>query len=307
MQREPRSRLTLGYRVTSELAQVFTNKNKNYSMHPCVPATNKTVSFYTSLLIVGVGVQSLPVTADAQEARERSSFTIGAFITDRRSTARLDSTQGPGTDIDLEEDLGMETSLTVARIDGYYWITPRQRLDLSLFDLSRTSTKQIDRMIDFGGEIFNVNTVVASEADLTILKAAYTFAVVDRERGFLGITAGLYVASTLLSLSEATLGTAKSEDLTAPLPVIGLRGEYEITDKISLRGAGEWFRIDTGGVSGSLNDIYVGVDYGFNERMAVGLAYNGVSMNIEASKTVGFEGTLDWGYDGFLLYFKFDF
>ncbi len=289
------------------LAQVFTNKNQNYSMHPCVPATNKTVSLCMSLLIVGIGVQSLPVTADAQEARERSSFTIGVFITDRRSTARLDSTLGPGTDIDLENDLGMETSSTVARIGGYYWITPRQRLDFSLFDLSRTSTKQIDQMIDFGDEVFNVNTVVSAKSDLTILKAAYTFAVVDRERGFLGITGGLYVASTTLALSEATLGTAKSEDLTAPLPVIGLRGEYEITDRITLRGAGEWFQIDTGDVSGSLNDIYVGVDYGFNERMAVGLAYNDVSMNIGASETGGFEGALDWGYDGFLLYFKFDF
>ncbi len=276
-------------------------------MQARIAATNRTLSFCTSLLIVGVGIQSLPMTADAQEARERSSFTIGAFIADRRTSARLDSNQGPGTDIDLEDDLGMETSLTVARFIGYYWITPRQRLDFSLFDLSRTSTKQIDQMIDFGDEVFNVNTVVASESDLTILKAAYTFAVVDRERGFLGITAGLYVASTTLALSEATLGTARSEDLTAPLPVVGLRGEYEITDKITLRGAGEWFQIDTGDVSGNLNDIYVGVDYGFNERMAVGLAYNDVSMNVGASKTGGFEGALDWGYEGFLLYFKFDF
>ncbi len=297
--------------------QVFTNKKKYYSIHPCVPATNRTVSLCMTLLIVGVGVQSLPVTADAQEARERSSFTIGAFITDRRSIARLDSNQGQGTDIDLEQDLGLETSTTVARIGGYYWITPRHRLDFSLFDLSRTSkTKQIDRTINFGDEVFNINAAVSSETDLTILKTAYTFSMLDRDRGFLGITAGLYVASTSLSLSEATRGTAKSEDFIAPLPVIGLRGEYEITDKITLRGAGEWFRIDTGNVSGSLNDIYVGVDYGFNERMAVGLAYNDVSMsityddvsmNIGASETGGFEGELDWRYDGFLLYIKFDF
>ena len=260
-----------------------------------------------SLLIVGVGVQSLPITADAQEARERSSFTIGAFITDRRSSARLDSNQGPGTNIDLENDLGMESSLTVARFIGYYWITPRQRLDFSLFDLSRTSTTRIDEMIEFGGEVFNVNTVVASESDLTILKAAYTFAVVDRERGFLGITAGLYVANSTLALSEATPGTARSEDFTAPLPVIGLRGEYKITDKITLRGASEWFRIDAGDASGRLRDIYIGADYGFNERMAIGLAYNDLATNIEASETGGFEGALDWGYDGFLLYFKFDF
>ena len=57
-------------------------------------------------------------------------------------------------------------------------------------------------------------------------------------------------------------------------------------------------------VSGSLRDIYVGADYGFNERMAVGLAYNDVSTSVDASETGGFEGSLDCGYDAFLLYLK---
>ena len=42
--------------------------------------------------------------------------------------------------------------------------------------------------------------------------------------------------------------------------------------------------------------------------MAVGLAYNRVSMNIGAAEYGdGFNGRLDWGYDGLLLYFKYDF
>ena len=40
--------------------------------------------------------------------------------------------------------------------------------------------------------------------------------------------------------------------------------------------------------------------------MAIGLAYNRVSMNIGAEEDGGFNGRIDWGYDGFLLYFKVD-
>ena len=40
--------------------------------------------------------------------------------------------------------------------------------------------------------------------------------------------------------------------------------------------------------------------------MAVGLAYNRVSMNIGAVEDSGLDGRLDWGYDGVLLYFKLD-
>ena len=266
-----------------------------------------TVSLSVLLLVAGVTGQSLPVAAEAQATRERGSLAAGAFITDRQTTTRLDSTLTPGTDIELENDLGLETSSTVLRVSGHYWVKPKHRLDFSLFDLSRSSTNQIDESIEFGDESFDINTVVETASDLSILKAAYTYAVINRERGFLGITGGLYVAETQLTLQQQALGTFESEDLTAPLPVIGLRGEYEITDKITVRAAGEWFKISTGDVDGRLRDIYLGVDYGFNRRIAVGLAYNDVSMSIGASETGGFEGALDWGYDGFLLYFKIDF
>ena len=41
-----------------------------------------------------------------------------------------------------------------------------------------------------------------------------------------------------------------------------------------------------------------------SERMAVGLAYNRVSMNLGAVEDRGLNARLDWGYDGLLLYFK---
>ena len=260
-----------------------------------------------ALLVSGLVMQLQPSPVQAQETRERGSISFGAFITDRRTSTRLDSDAGEGTDLDLESDLGLESSSTVARLGGYYWMTPRQRLDFSVFDLSRTSSKAIEETIDFGDEIFDIDTVVTTKSDLSIFKAAYTFAPVVRERGYLGFSGGLYIADTRLTLSEPTLGRAESEDLTAPLPVVGLRGEYEITERITLRGAGEWFEIDTGDVKGSLRDIYLGADYGFSHRLAVGLAYNDVATNVSASETGGFEGTLNWGYDGFLLYFKYDF
>jgi len=53
--------------------------------------------------------------------------------------------------------------------------------------------------------------------------------------------------------------------------------------------------------------VSVGVDYGFGKRFAVGLAYDKVGMGVEASKPGKLNGSLDWGYDGWLLYFKVDF
>ena len=109
---------------------------------------------------LGVFMQLLPAMVTAQESgqdRERASFILGAFITDRETRTRLDSDQGQGTRLDMEQDLGLDSSTTVARLDGYYWLTPRQRLDLSLFDLSRDATRRIDKTIEYGDETFSID------------------------------------------------------------------------------------------------------------------------------------------------------
>ena len=89
--------------------------------------------------------------------------------------------------------------------------------------------------------------------------------------------------------------------------MIGVRGQYAITDRIKLRGSLEVFGIDTGDVSGNLKDFNIAADYGFGKRFAVGLAYNDVGMDIDASESgSGFRGALDWGYSGWLLYLNVD-
>ena len=259
----------------------------------------------TALALLAATLATL--TANAQERRERGSILLGAFITDRDTETRLDSDTGDGTDLDLENDLGFETSTSVARLGGYYWFGDRSRLDVSYFDLSRDASKRIQETIEFGDKTFNVNTVVTAENDLSIYKIDYTWAALNRDRGYLGLVGGFYIGEMGMSLSEPTLGTAKSESVTAPLPVIGLRGDYAVGDHFTLRGAMQWFGIEVDDVSGTLRDMYFGADYGFGKRMAVGLAYNKVAMGIEVDKPSGFNGRVDWGYDGYLLYFKVDF
>jgi hypothetical protein len=254
-----------------------------------------------------IGLQLAPQSASAQTGRERGSIMLGAFVTNRNTEAQVDpSDGGSGSDIDLESDLGLESSSSVGRFGGYFWISPRQRLDVSYFDFSRTANKTLNKTIDFGDQTFQINTVVTTENRLTITDLTYTFSFLNKDRGYLGITGGLYVAQNKFALSEPTLGKFETHSLTAPLPVVGFRGDYAMTKHFNVRGATQWFGITTDNVSGHFLDTYVGVDYGFGKRMFVGVAYDAVSMSIEASKR-DLSGRLDWGYDGWLAYFKMDF
>jgi len=268
----------------------------------------KTINRLCALASIASLAYLAPLAGNAQPTAgtERAGIMVGAFITDRQSTTRLDSDDGSGTEIDLEDDLGLESSTNVARLGGYVWLGKRHRLDGAYFNLNRDSTFPIKETIDFGDRTWVINTAINTESKLSIIKADYTYAVLVKDRGWLGLTGGLYIADTSLTLSQQTLGQRESEDVTAPLPVFGLRGDYAFNDRITLRGAAQWFGYDSTDFEGRLTDLYVGADYGFGKRMAVGLAYNKVSMNLGAIEDNGFDSRLDWGYDGFMLYFKVD-
>ena len=91
-----------------------------------------------------------------------------------------------------------------------------------------------------------------------------------------------------------------------PLPVIGLRGGYYLSNKCTLRGSAEFFRLEYEATKGSLTDLYAGIDYRLFDHAAIGLSLNSVRLDVKASDR-DLVGALDWQYDGALLFLKFSF
>lgn len=265
----------------------------------------KRKTFLLSSILI-VLTLAAPVSAAESVEGDRFSASVGIFFTDRDTETRLDGTAGNGTNTDLESDLGLDASDAVFRFDGYYRFNDRHRLDFSVFDLSRSSSKQIQNVIQWGDRLFAIDTVVEADFDLTIYKVAYTYSFVQRENGYIGATFGLYTLDSKVSLAEQNLGQAEVGDITAPLPVIGIRGEYEFADKWTFRASGEFFLVEFDNVDGALVDLYAGLDYAVLDSVSMGLGFNSVALDVDASKS-GFQGSLDWQYTGALLFLKFDF
>jgi hypothetical protein len=234
-------------------------------------------------------------------------LSLGVFVTNRNSKTRLDGAAGMrGTEVDLEDNLGLDNSDTVFRIDGYYRFKKKHRLDFSVFDLSRSASILIQRDIEWNDTVYPINSTLDSNFDLAIYKLAYTWSFLQRDKGYLGLTAGVYVARFGTTIAGELIGQRESNDVTVPLPVFGLRGQYDFTQKLSFRASGEIFALEYGDFSGSMYDIYAGLDYQFFKHLAIGVGINSVNIDIGITKD-NFNGDLNWQYDGGLLFFKFDF
>ena len=107
-----------------------------------------TVTAVLNLFLVGcASTDSAPDSASTALAEtDDSSFSlsVGAFLTERNSKARVDSTNGDrGTEVDLEDDLGLDNSDAVVRVDGFWRFAEKHRIDFSVFDLSRFASTPI--------------------------------------------------------------------------------------------------------------------------------------------------------------------
>ena len=145
-----------------------------------------------------------------------------------------------------------------------------------------------------------------ADFDLAIYKAAYTYSFLSDQDGYLGGTIGVYVADVKTSLAEPTLGQAEVGELTAPLPVVGLRGERKLSDRWTFRASGEFFFVEYDDIDGSLVDLYAGLDYSLRDNLALGFGFNSVTLDVDAAKS-DFSGAIDWQYSGGLVFLKLDF
>jgi hypothetical protein len=261
---------------------------------------------------------SQPVLADQNNSVsgpwERFSINLGGFITDLDSEFRLDSKRsGLGTVIDLENVLDLEETTEVFRVDALCRLgqSRRHRLDFSYFDLSRDATRKIGREIQFGDERFFIGTTVHSFFDLKIYKGAYTYSFFQNEHFDIGASLGLHVMDIGVGLSDRRTGTAQSETVTAPVPVVGLRGTFAFTPKLFLKESIEFFWVELDDYKGKLIDINIALEYNVWKHLGLGIGYNTVRIDISADGDDLLGGNLlggvEFDYSGLQLYGKIYF
>jgi hypothetical protein len=260
-------------------------------------------SVYAILTLLSLLVPLASPAADSP----RFSASLGIFIADRDTNTRIDASfTDTGTDVDLEDDLGFDKSDSVFRFDGYWRFAEKHRLDVSAFDLSRSATRLIDREITIGDTTYPIDSEVSGDLDLGIYKAAYTWMFLREGRNFLGLSAGLYIADVGAEFIGPLGNQRESRDITAPLPVIGLRGEYGLGERWTLRGSAELFAFDYNAFEGSLYDVFAGLDFAMTDTLSLGLGFNAVSADLSLDDSE-LTGSLDWSYSGAMTYLKADF
>lgn len=89
-------------------------------------------------------------------SHDKINVNFGTFITEFDAEGRATSNAGGGTKIDFEDDLGLEDSQSVARLDTSFRISARHSVQFSYIDLSRDGDNVTSRPLLISDTLYSV-------------------------------------------------------------------------------------------------------------------------------------------------------
>lgn len=260
-------------------------------------------------VISGSVTQNVSAAADDEAAvyafPDKFMFRAGAYIVDGSDTQFSVSSDvgGLGTVLDYSRDLGGDTRDTIPRIDAYYRFNKRHRIDFTTFAIDRKGTRvlAIDPPIMIDGEDFS-GGAINSEIKYNLYRLGYGYSFYHSDKAELTLTVGLNVTSYEMKFEDDTGAKSESADVTAPLPMFGLRMGYAITPKWSVNYVSEAFFIELDDtIKGAMINYELNTEYKLFKNFAIGAGLARLGTSVEVNDD-DWKGKVSDSYRGYTVF-----
>lgn len=187
------------------------------------------------LAAVATLLAATPLAAQAPRhgLYETWTFSLSTTAVILNSNIRVDG-ETRGTDLDAEDDLGLETTKIQPRGAVRWRPGRRHELELGYQMARRTGTKVLERDIEFGDTTFNVGADLTTTYDTDLAFLTYRFAFTAKERTQFGAALGFGALLLDVGLDAEAPGgeeASTSKGVTAPTASLGVYGRFLSGDR----------------------------------------------------------------------------
>lgn len=265
------------------------------------------------VLSVALGFGQAAAAEDFNLIQQKGQVSLGTFLNSSSLKIRLDGESGEGTEVDWGNTFG-DKQVTRFRLDGVYRFNERHHLRMMYTDYSRSADGTLDQDIDWGDDTLLAGTLVKAKTDFTILEAAYEYAFKHTEKMELAGTIGLHYTEFGASLKEnidTSGGQVGGEiggkaSVSAPLPVIGLRGMWRLGHDFYLDAQVQYFALAIDEYDGSILNYRAALLWQPKKYVGIGIGYDSFNVNMDVKKPK-FTGSMDWTYQGPQIFYNIGF
>jgi hypothetical protein len=206
----------------------------------------------------------------------------------------------PGTDVDLVDDLGIE-SKQMRRLNIVLRPAQKHKFRFEYTPVKyETEAFPVQREFIFNGQRYRVGLPVSTVADFKTYRFGYEYDFISRSRGYLGVL--LDLKYTDVSVELTTPATAPEfTSQAAPVPTIGFTGRGYVAPNVAVGGEVSFFRVPD-----NLSDTYDGsyTDYdfyglvNFNKNFGAQVGYRSIDIFYEADVDRGALKFKGWYFGG---------
>lgn len=274
--------------------------------------------FFIKTIFAALGMLPiLPVQADIDEIFRLSiGATFDRFDTDIRFNSKDGSI---GTGIDFEDDVGFNSEVATPQFNAWYRVGDNHRISLTFTPIHRTTFLVTSKDITVGDDTIKAGASMAWDNRNDIFDLSYIYSIYRRPNLEIGVSAGVYwlrtetrvlVAGEVQSINDPT-AVFRSEyrndfKLEAPLPIFGLRADYEIIPSWRAYAGVRYFSVTIDEYDGSLFAAELGTEYYFTESFGLGVSLASFSLDVEVTSII-LNGSLAWRYNSGQVYIVYKY
>ena len=254
-----------------------------------MPISSRRNFFVIAIVLGSLILASAP--AEAQRSFEplfdKFNFKVAGSWVGIKTEIRLDSdlTEGTGTTLSFEDDLGLGSNETIPTLAFEWQIARKHKLGARWQDISRDSNTQALTEIQWGDEIIPFDADITLAFDLTQAFIDYTYYPWVKDRWAFGFGLGLRwmdIQSTLAySLEGNDIEGQSDVKGSAPLPYLYFEYRRLFSDNWRFITGLGWLYIKIDDLEGGQWIGRVGIEYLAGKRWSFGAAVNLSTIDID--------------------------
>ncbi|WP_028774108.1 DUF481 domain-containing protein [Shewanella waksmanii] len=258
------------------------------------------------------------------EKKSKTIIRVGGFYSNSNSSMDVtDPLLGRDFQIDFEEDLKLEESQFLPFFELFYHFNDQHILYMDWKQLHRSAevtqlTKPFQVELDGTLYDFKAGSKIDTTLNIDIARIGYGYNFYQGNNYNLGFSIGLHAMfiktgfEGQIGACQVTTATAdcptvpvpKTVDtkVTAPLPDIGLYGDYEFADRFRFTAHAQYFYVKLDDLEGGLVDIRAGVEAEITENWHMTAAFNYYEVDVDYDQKLR---NTDLNVASYNLYYSF--
>lgn len=271
---------------------------------------------YLPLLALALAILSTPSLANqeadvanvsAEMKQKKTVIRIGGFYSNSNSSMDVtDPLLGNDFKLDFEEDLNLAESQFLPFFEIQYHFNAKHHIYADWKQLHRNAEVKkltVPFQVTLDDQIYNVQAGARLDTTLNIdiARIGYGYNVFQGNNYNLGLSLGLHtmfiktafsgdIAVCLEGNNVQQCGDATpkfvDEDVTAPLPDIGLYADYEFISGFKFNAHAQYFYIELDDIKGSLVDIRAGLEAKITDNWHMTAGFNYYKVDVDFDSTV---------------------